>query len=302
MRGKAGNYRNGNTFTTNSLSFFRQCALDASDKEIQRLQEQLAAIRSEKEALEAVLFDTQTNLEACENKKFQLEKEAQDHLVKQESLKGQITRLAKDLERSEKRCVEIKNNLTQQAGNQEAEYQAQISNLKKLNEDNVRKLTEEREKIKSSLEKRLQDAVKQLNNEKDAEVAALLERIDALQHHIDNLCQQHEELMVRAENDKQQALLIGTTTSILCIKRIKCYIFVVVKAHHDHKATQDRLEGVKRELENEKETLERLKREASSRFDQDRGIINQLKDEVNKLKAKLDETRYTLKFIYQLSL
>lgn len=81
--------------------------------------------------------------------------------------------------------------------------------MKKLNEDNVRKLTEEREKIKNSLEKRLQDSIRQLNNEKDTEVAALMERIDALQHHINNLCQQHEELMVRAENDKQQALLLG---------------------------------------------------------------------------------------------
>lgn len=189
--------------------------MDASDKEIQRLQEQLAAIRSEKEALEAVLFDTQTNLEACENRKLQLEKEQQEHLVKQESLKGQITRLTKDLERSEKRCIEIKNNLTQQAGNAEAEFQATINNLKKQNEDNVRKLTEEREKIRASLEKRLQDSIRQLNHEKDTEIAALLERIDALQHHIDNLCQQHEELMVRAENDKQQALLIGNNMRLL---------------------------------------------------------------------------------------
>lgn len=148
-------------------------------------------------------------MEACENKKFQLEKEAQEHLVKQEALKGQIARVTKDLERSEKRCIEIKNNLTQQLGNQEAEFQAQVNDLKKLNEDNVKKLTEEREKIKNSLEKRLQDTIKQLNHEKDHEVGALLERIDALQHHIDNLCQQHEELMVRAENEKQQALLIG---------------------------------------------------------------------------------------------
>lgn len=113
------------------------------------------------------------------------------------------------MERSEKRSIEIKNNLIQQASNQEAEFQVAISNLKKQNEDNVKKLTEEREKIRTSLEKRLQQTVQQLTNEKDTEIQQLLERIEGLQDHIDNLCKQHEELMVRAENDKQQALTIG---------------------------------------------------------------------------------------------
>lgn len=81
-----------------------QCTIDGMDKDMQRLQEQLAGVRSEKEALEAVLFDTQTNLESSEDKKMQLEKEQQELLVKQEQLKSQIARLTKDLERSEKMC------------------------------------------------------------------------------------------------------------------------------------------------------------------------------------------------------
>lgn len=43
--------------------------LEGYEKDIQRIQEQLASLRSEKEALEAVLFDTQTNLEATEIKR-----------------------------------------------------------------------------------------------------------------------------------------------------------------------------------------------------------------------------------------
>ena len=104
----------------------------------------LASMRSEKETLEGVLFDTQTNLEATHIKKVQLEKEQQELLVKQESLKGHIARLMRDLENSEKRSQEIKLNLTQQRGNQEAEFQQIIVNLKKQNEDNTRKLVEER--------------------------------------------------------------------------------------------------------------------------------------------------------------
>lgn len=186
-----------------------QCTIDGMDKDMQRLQEQLAGVRSEKEALEAVLFDTQTNLESSEDKKMQLEKEQQELLVKQEQLKSQIARLTKDLERSEKKCVEMKNSFTQQSGNKEVEFKQTLEKLKQQNDDNVKKLTDEREKIRTSLEKRLQQSLQQLGNEKDAEIQQLIDRIESLQNHIDNLCQQHEELMLRAENDKQQALLIG---------------------------------------------------------------------------------------------
>jgi rootletin len=75
---------------------------------------------------------------------MQLEKEQQDLLVKQEALKGQVCRLTRDLEASEKRTQEIKNSLTQQASAQEAEFQQVVTNLKKQNEETVRKLTEER--------------------------------------------------------------------------------------------------------------------------------------------------------------
>lgn len=60
-----------------------------------------------------------------------------------------------------------------------------------------------------TLEKRLVTSVQQLGGEKDHEIQQLQERIEALQQHIDNLCQQHEEVLLRAENDKQQALLLG---------------------------------------------------------------------------------------------
>lgn len=192
-------------------------------------------MRSEKETLEGVLFDTQTNLETTHVKKTQLEKEQKELLVKQESLKGQVTRLAKELENSEKRAQDIKQTLTQQCGEQESEFQQIIMNLKKQSDDVVRKLNEEKvnnrinhvinrlnvvrlvfcfsftiqEQIKVSLEKRLQQTMLQLGGEKDGEINQLHLRIEELQQHVENLCQQHEEVLLRAENDKQQALLIG---------------------------------------------------------------------------------------------
>lgn len=179
------------------------------EKEIQRLQELLAASRSEKEALEGVLFDAQTNLENAEDKRVQLEKEQQELLVKQEQLKSQVSRLTKELERSEKKCQDTKNSMTHAAGNKEMEFKQTLEKFKQNNEEVTKKLNQEKEMIRDSLEKKLHQSLQQLGDEKDADIQQLLDRIDNLQNHIDNLCQQHEELMLRAENDKQQALLIG---------------------------------------------------------------------------------------------
>ncbi|XP_015432669.1 PREDICTED: LOW QUALITY PROTEIN: rootletin [Dufourea novaeangliae] len=248
----------------------KQVLLETNEKEVQRLQEQLASMRSEKETLEGVLFDTQTNLENMHVKKTQLEKEQKELLVKQESLKGQVERLVKELDNSEKRAQEMKQTLTQQSGDQEAEFHHIISNMKKHSEDNIRKLNEEKEQIKINLEKRLQQSLLQLSGDKDNEINQLQQRIDEMQQHIENLCQQHEEVLLRAENDKQQALLM---------------------AHHDQQALMEKLESVLRDMEEEKNNVERIKREAAARAEQERNNTNQLREELNRLKTKLEEAK-----------
>ncbi|KAF4520433.1 hypothetical protein B566_EDAN004004 [Ephemera danica] len=244
--------------------------LEGTEKELQRVQEQLAALRSEKEALEAVLFDTQSNLESSDVRVASLEKEQQTLMVAQEQLKGQVARFSRDLETSEKRARETKAAMQSQAGSQEAEFQQTVSNLKKHNEEICKKLVEEKEQIRSSLERRLQVSLQQLSAEKESEAQQLLARIEELQAHMEALAQQHEESLVRAENDKQQALLI---------------------AHHDLQALQERLEGVRRELEEEQAALDRLKRDATTRAEQDRGTVNQLREELSKFKSRLEENR-----------
>lgn len=64
--------------------------LDGNEKDLQHLQEQLASLRSEKEALEGILFDTSSNLEAVESKRQKLDKELQNTLLNEENLKGKI--------------------------------------------------------------------------------------------------------------------------------------------------------------------------------------------------------------------
>lgn len=56
-------------------------------------------------------------------------------------------------------------------------------------------------------------------------------------------------------------------------------------------ALQERYASVRHDLETERETLERLRRETTTRIDQDRIMINQLKEELARLKSKLEEVK-----------
>jgi len=147
------------------------------------------------------------------------------------------------------------------------------------------------------LEKKIQLTVQQLENEKDHETTQLMNRIDELQAHMEALIQQHEESLLRAENDKQQALLLGA----LKVFSLQCYHyyngkFYFILAHHDIQALQDRLVQLKKELEEEQILLDRTKREANSRAEQDRGVMNQMRDELAKMKAKLEDIKYVTFF------
>lgn len=248
----------------------KQILIDTLEKDKHHLQEQLAGVRSEKDALEAVLFDTANMLEDADNKRAKLEHELQETLVQQENCKGQIARLTKDLENSEKKLRDTRNSMQQQSGKKEAEYQQIITNINRTTTQNITKLKEEKEQLRQALEHKLSQTIASLTSEKECCEAAAREREKKLLAARDQLILQHDEAMLRAENDKQQALLM---------------------AHQEHQALLERLEELKRALDCEQNKLERCRRDGHARAEQDRTFVNQLKDEIAALKTRLEEAK-----------
>lgn len=247
--------------------------IEAHEKEIQRQQEHFAALRSEKESLEGILFDTNTNLEASQNRCEQLDREVHELITRQENLKSKIVQLTKDVESSERRWQETKVQMSNALSNQEAEFLQKINYLKSLGEENHKKWNDDKEQLKSEAESRLRNALQALETAKNTDIFNLKERIESLQLHFDSLNQQHEEAMIRAENEKQQSLLL---------------------AARDKQAVVDRLEASQRDLKTEVENLDRFRRETAARTDRDRTTIKQLNDDLAKLKLKSDELRLKL--------
>lgn len=233
-------------------------------------QEHFAGLRSEKEALEGILFDTNTNLEASQNRCEQLDREVHELISKQETMKSRIGQLLKELENSERRLQETKTQMNNALSNQEAEFVQKVNYLKQLGEDNLKKWTDEKEQIKNAAESRLHSSLQALETSKDGEIFTLKERLESLQLHLDSVCQQHEEVLIRCENEKQQSLLL---------------------AHRDKQAIAEKLEQTLRDLKTESENLERLRREFVAKTDRDRTIIKQLNDDLAKLKTKCEEQK-----------
>lgn len=231
-------------------------------------QEHFAALRSEKEALEGILFDTNTNLEASQNRCEQLDREVHELISKQETMKNKITQLTKELENCERRLQETKTQMNNALSNQEAEFLQKVNYLKQLGEDNLKKWNDEKEQLKNSAESRLHSSLQALETSKDGEIFNLKERLESLQLHLDSVIQQHEEVLIRCENEKQQALLL---------------------AHRDKQAVADKLEQTQRDLKTEFENADRALREFTARTDRDRTTIKQLNDDLNRLKTKFEE-------------
>lgn len=57
--------------------------LESNEKEITHLHELNLVLKNDKESLEAMLFETQNNLEASEMKRESMDKDIQDLLVRQ---------------------------------------------------------------------------------------------------------------------------------------------------------------------------------------------------------------------------
>lgn len=53
------------------------------------------------------------------------------------------------------------------------------------------------------------------------------------------------------------------------------------------------MESLRNELEEEKVALEKLRREANLKAEQDRSSINTLRDQVTRLTSKMDDMRYS---------
>lgn len=70
---------------------------------------------------------------------------------------------------------------------------------------------------------------------------------------------------------------------------------LLFSAHQDQQALSEKLDSFQKKLDEEKALSEKTKRESVIKTEQDRSVINNLREELGRFKTKLEEIRYVKK-------
>lgn len=248
----------------------KQSFIEKLEKDILLYQEILTTLKTEKNALEGRLHDSLSTIDNNEHKIFQMDKKLKEKSENHEKVIQQLQLTKKEFETSEKNLANLKIKFSSDITKLENDFVQKLSKLKQLIDDNILQFNTEKAHLQSSSEKRLQHALHDLELEKNAEFEKLKMKYNTLQEQHSSFIQQHEEILLKAENEKQNVYN--------CAQKDKQLVIL-------------KLEQVIQDLEKECENHLKSKREAKCQHDQDKRLISSLRDEVATLKNELENLR-----------
>lgn len=248
----------------------KQSFIEKLEKDILLYQEIITTLKTEKNALEGRLHDSLSTIDNNEHKIFQMDKKLKEKSENHEKVIQQLQLTKKEFETSEKNLANLKIKFSSDITKLENDFVQKLSKLKQLIDDNILQFNTEKAHLQSSSEKRLQHALHDLELEKNAEFEKLKMKYNTLQEQHSSFIQQHEEILLKAENEKQNVYN--------CAQKDKQLVIL-------------KLEQVIQDLEKECENHLKSKREAKCQHDQDKRLISSLRDEVATLKNELENLR-----------
>lgn len=254
----------------------KQSFIEKLEKDILTYQEITTTLKTEKNALEGRLHDSLSTIDNNEHKIAQMDEKHKEQTENYEKAIHQLQLTKKEFETSEKNLANLKMKFSSDISKLEADFVQKLSKLKQLIDDNILQFNTEKAHLQSSSEKRLQKALYDLELEKNSEYDKLKLKYNTLQEQHSSFVQQHEEILLKAENEKQNVYN--------CAQKDKQLIVL-------------RLEQAIQDLEKECESHIKSKREAKCQHDQDKRLILSLRDEVMTLKNELENLRLHLEDI-----
>lgn len=251
----------------------KQSFIEKLEKDILTYQEVITTLKTEKNALEGRLHDALSTIDNNEHKIANLDEKYKEQTENYEKAIHQFQLTKKEFETSEKNLANLKIKFSSDISKLEADFVQKLSKLKQLIDDNILQFNTEKAHLQSSSEKRLQKALHDLELEKNGEFEKLKLKYNSLQDQHSSFVQQHEEILLKAENEKQNVYN--------CAQKDKQIIVL-------------RLEQAIQDLEKECEGHLKTKREAKCQHDQDKRHISSLRDEAMTLKNELENLRLHL--------
>ena len=199
--------------------------------------------------------------------------ENEDNLGLVESLRKEVKRLENDLGESSAKIDVLRKSHEDDVEEIKSRHERQIARLKKTISETEDDVKREKSEIRRNLEKLYKEESNKLIEERDEIKEKSNLEIVELNSQMDRLKETHEEELLVAENNKQQALML---------------------AQQEQNALKERIDQLTKNLDEVRDNSDSLKREHVKRVDKDRNQIASLQLEVSRMKAQLEDTNTKL--------
>ncbi|CAF4083580.1 unnamed protein product [Rotaria magnacalcarata] len=242
--------------------------LTGTERDNQTLNSTISALRAEKEALETNLYEAQNMIGQLEVKKGQLEGENQELLLRKEQLQGEIQRLHAELNVEIEKSARQRDQLHQRLTQVERDKELIILQHHQAHEDDIERMTRERDKLRHELETAREESIRQLTREKDESVQRYEKEKEDLHYEIANVITERDQSLMEAENEKQKLLSMAQT---------------------ERNALAEKLSLTKDDLMRSQVEFDKIRRDAALHHEQDRQVIISLQDELKKFHIKFED-------------
>ncbi|CAF3320875.1 unnamed protein product [Rotaria socialis] len=242
--------------------------LTGTERDNQTLNSTIGALRAEKEALETNLYEAQNIIGQLEVKKGQLEGENQELLLRKEQLQGEIQRLHAELNVEVEKSARQRDQLHQRLTQVERDKELIIQQHHQAHEDDIERMTRERDKLRHELETAREESIRQLTRDKDESVQRYEKEKEDLHYEIANVITERDQSLMEAENEKQKLLSMAQT---------------------ERNALAEKLSLTKDDLMRLQVEFDKIRREAALHHEQDRQVILSLQDELKKFHIKFED-------------
>jgi len=159
---------------------------------------------SSKEALETNLYEAQSIISQLEVRREQLEGENQELLLRKEQLQSEIQRLHAELNVEIEKSARTRDQLTQRLAHLEHDKDSIIRQHQQAHEDDIERMTREREKVRHELETAREETIRQFTREKDESTQRYEKEKEDLQYELANAITERDQALMEAENEKQK--------------------------------------------------------------------------------------------------
>jgi chromosome segregation ATPase len=159
-----------------------------------------------KEALENNLYEAQTTISQLDVRREQLEGENQELLLRKEQLQGEIQRLHAELNVEIEKSARTRDQLHQRLQQLEHDKDMTIRQHLQAHEDDIERMTREREKLRHELETAREETIRILTHEKDESTQRYEKEKEDLHYELANTITERDQLLMEAENEKQKVI------------------------------------------------------------------------------------------------